>query len=167
MRKHALILAFILITGIAAAQKFDKTLLPGRWSAIGLKMNGLVISKDDLPGAKKALIEMVKMENPGYEYTDADSATMKTALDAMFAELDKCVLTFEKDGKVKMHIVSGETVQDLKGKYNWVGDDKIFIDDEGEENDDDTATVIKLTKTRFTFATEEDGATIELMFARN
>lgn len=167
MKNYTLILAFILMAAIATAQKFDKTLLPGKWTAMGVKMSGLVISKDDMEGAKKALIEMVKMETPGYEYTEADSPTIKMALNTMFAELGKCVLTFEKNGKVKMHIVSGESVQDMAGTYKWVGDDKIFLDDTGETNEDDTATVVKLSKNRFAFETVTDGTTVQMIFERN
>ena len=168
MKKHTLILAaMLLLVGIATAQKLDRALLPGKWSAVGISLGDIFVSKDDMAGSKQTLIKMVEAQTPGYTYQDADSAIIQTALNTMFEELGKCTIIFEKNGDVKIRINMNGEQQNMDGKYKWVGDDKLFLDDTSSKNDDDTAVVTQLSKTRFAFALDEEQGKIEMIFERN
>lgn len=157
----------LLFVGMATAQKLDKALLPGKWNAIGISLGDIFVSKDDLAGSKKTLIKMVEAQTPGYTYSEGDSAIINTALNTMFAELAKCNISFEKNGDVKIRINMNGEEQNMDGKYKWVGDDKLFLDDTSSKNDDDTATVTKLSKNRFAFSLEEKEGKIEMIFEKN
>ena len=72
-----------------------------------------------------------------------------------------------KNGDVKIRINMNGEQQNMDGKYKWVGDDKLFLDDTSSKNDDDTAVVTQLSKTRFAFALDEEQGKIEMIFERN
>lgn len=157
----------LLVGLVASAQTFDKALLVGKWHAIGIAMSGMSVNKDDMATSKKTIIEMVQQQTPGYEYSDADSAIVNTAMKTMFDELAKCVISFDKNGDMKMIIAMNGQNENLQGTYKWVGDKQLFLDDTSAKNDDDTVTVVQLSKTRFAFTSEEENGTITMIFEKH
>lgn len=150
-------------------QNFDKELLIGKWRAIGMKMNELEINRRDIGLSLRSAKAMAKKEGATDEQVAAmDSAELMIQLGGIFKDMEGSYMEFEKDGTMRGKLGLGNPdAEELEGKYEWVGGNKILST--GSEEKDKFLIVTQLTKNKFAFKPSEkmdDGTEVQLIFER-
>lgn len=166
MKKGLLILiCCAFFTSIQA--QLDREKVYGKWTGIGIKTSGLLISLDDIPKSLETFYQATLEKDSSHVFTAEDSTRFIVAIAEIIGGLDKCYIQFDKNGKVKAMLDFGEkSGKTIKGTWKWIDNDKIQM--EGEAG---YLLVLKLTDDRLSFmpVTDPDkknAEQVEMQFAK-
>ena len=164
MKKIILLIA-VSVMGISAqAQKYDRSLLNGRWDLYAMTGEGHLICRDSVKENIQTAMKANRASHPNEVVTATDSIAMLAMAKARMADLFQTYMTFDDKGNTKVLLgfernENGEFAEET-GTYAWTADNKV-VQTLGK-SDPTALVIVRLTATTLEIKPETESNTEDM-----
>ena len=163
--KKIILLIVVSVMGISAqAQKYDRSLLNGRWDLYAMTGEGHLICRDSVKENIQTAMKANRASHPNEVVTATDSIAMLAMAKARMADLFQTYMTFDDKGNTKVLLgfeknENGEFAEE-SGTYAWTADNKV-VQTLGK-SDPTALVIVRLTATTLEIKPETESNTEDM-----